>query len=290
MRNLILGTINYYNFEQVSKFIYSIKQTNFKGHICLFAGSHISKKTISLIKMFNIEVLRFKETFPFLQNPHPANFKVLPEPIHIYNYRHFLYFDYLLNNHNRFDNVLITDIKDVFFQKDPFDFKIDNAIHVAMENKNIKLGTCKDNAEWIRSGYGNDILEQMKNEVIVCAGTTIAPVRLMLDYLKRLLEEMSNVNNVFTCADQALHNALLFFNQVKPIKKLDNFNGPILTVGTEPNYQLDKKGRLINEDGSIINTIHQYDRHMELINIMNQKTDPYNIKKYLVKIFYRIPF
>lgn len=290
MKNLILGTINNYNFEHVSKFIYSIRQTSFEGHICMFAGSHISKKTVFLIKKFNIEVIRFTDSFPFLPNPHPDNSKFLPEPIHIYNYRHFLYYDYLLNHQKQYKNVLITDVRDVFFQNDPFDFEIDDTIYVAMENIHINIGSCNDNAEWIRSGYGSDILDQMKNEIIVCAGTTLAPIKLMMEYLKRLLEEMNQVNNVYNCADQALHNAIIFFNQLKPIHKLYNFKGPILTVGSEPNYKLDENNRLINEDGSIINIIHQYDRHPELIDIYNRKTDPYKIKKYLVKAFYRLPF
>ena len=67
---------------------------------------------------------------------------------------------------------------------------------------------------------------------------------------------------------------LLHDGKIDPVEKLRNFEGPILTVGSEQRYELDEKKELVNRDGSKMAVIHQYDRHPELLRIFEKRAIP----------------
>ena len=272
--DLILGTVEHYDFYEFRQFLISLRQTSFRGHICLFVGPGISCGTVRKIRQYDVEVVPYSGGFPFVADPHADAPKSLPEPIHIYNYRHFLYYDYLLKHGRKFHNVLLTDVRDVVFQQDPFEFPMSDRIHVAMENPDIPVGACPWTSQWLLAGYAPEVLERLKDKEMSCAGTTLGPVSHMMRYLKLMLAEIAGMKDPFACADQAAHNLLLHHGKLDPIKKLANFEGPILTVGSEPRYKLNEDNELVNRDGSKIAIIHQYDRHPELLRLFEKRTIP----------------
>ena len=183
--------------------------------------------------------------------------------------------------------MLITDVKDVVFQRDPFGFAVGDRIHVAMENADIPVGSCPWTSHWILAGYPAEVLERLKDEEMSCAGTTLAPVPLMMRYLELMLAEISRMRDAYECADQAAHNLLLHEGKLEPVNRLRNFEGPILTVGTEPRYQLNDDRELVNRDGSAIAVVHQYDRHAELVRIYEEKAIPSASRRWVSKAAFR---
>lgn len=299
MTDLILGTVENYDFYQIEPFLVTLRQSGFAGHLCLFAGPGISRRTIDRIRRGGAEVIAYGPDFPFVGDPHPDSPKSLPNPIYIFNYRHFLYYDYLLKRGDAFANVLITDVKDVVFQDDPFARPVEDRIHVAMESRAIPIGDCYWTSSWILAGYESEALERVKDKEISCAGTTLAPVPLMKRYLQLMLAEIEAMKDAFACADQAAHNLLLHAGKLEPTRRLYNFEGPVLTVGTEADYQLDAQRRLVNRDGSVIAIVHQYDRHRDLIQLVDRKVRPrlasrlaagfvYRWKRRLIRRFARL--
>jgi hypothetical protein len=273
-QDLILGTVEHYDFYEFRRFLISLRQTNFRGHICLFVGPGISRGTVRKIQQYDVEVVPYSGAFPFVADPHADAPKSLPEPIHVYNYRHFLYYDYLLKHGRKFRNVLLTDVRDVVFQGDPFEFPMYDRIHLAMENPDIPVGACPWTSQWLLAGYAPEVLERLKDKDMSCAGTTLGPVPHIMRYLDLMLAEIAGMKDAFTCADQAAHNFLLHDGKLDPVEKLRNFEGPILTVGSELHYELDEEKRLVNRDGSKIAIIHQYDRHPQLLRLFENRTMP----------------
>jgi hypothetical protein len=273
-QDLILGTVEHYDFYEFRRFLISLRQTNFRGHICLFVGPGISRGTVRKIQQYDVEVVPYSGAFPFVADPHADAPKSLPEPIHVYNYRHFLYYDYLLKHGRKFRNVLLTDVRDVVFQRDPFEFPMYDRIHLAMENPDIPVGACPWTSQWLLAGYAPEVLERLKDKDMSCAGTTLGPVPHIMRYLDLMLAEIAGMKDAFTCADQAAHNFLLHDGKLDPVEKLRNFEGPILTVGSELHYELDEEKRLVNRDGSKIAIIHQYDRHPQLLRLFENRTMP----------------
>jgi hypothetical protein len=287
-QDLILGTVENYDFYEFRRFLISLRRTNFRGHVCLFVGPGISRRTIARIRGHDVEVVPYRSKFPFVADPHPDAPKSLPEPIYVFNYRHFLYCDYLLKHGGKFRNVLITDVKDVVFQRDPFDFVVGDRIHLAMENPNIPVGSCPWTSQWILAGYPPEVLERLKDDEMSCAGTTLAPVPLMMRYLELMLAEIAGMKDAYECADQAAHNLLLHEGKLEPVNRLRNFEGPILTVGTEPRYELSDEGDLVNRDGSVIAVVHQYDRHPQLVRIYEEKAVPSAWRRWESKAAFRL--
>lgn len=82
------------------------------------------------------------------------------------------------------------------------------------------------------------------------------------------------MDNAHQHADQPAHNVLVHSGRLEPLAKLRNFEGPILTAGSEPGYELNGEGLLVNRDGSVVALIHQYDRHAELRRLFARKVTP----------------
>jgi hypothetical protein len=288
LRNLILGTADGYGFGKFAHFIRTLRQTGSNAHVCLFLGPNIAASTARRIGRYGVEVIRFADRFPFVADPHPQSPSRLPEPIHVCNYRYFLYYDYLLKAEGAFANVLITDVRDVAFQSDPFDFAIKDRIHVAMERRDVPIGECPWTAPWVRSAYGQEQLDTLSDREMSCSGTTLAPAGPMKRYLKAMLAEIGRMKTVAAYMDQPAHNVLLHRGELEPVERLYNFHGPILTAGTERSFRFDGHGRLVNKDGSLINLIHQYDRHRRLAAVVDRLAYPSRIERTLRRAAARI--
>lgn len=287
-RDLILGIVDNYTIYEISLFLLSLRRTSFEGHLCLFVGPNMGAGTTAWLRRRGAEVIAYTQAFPFVPNPHPNNVRHLPDPIHIYNFRHFLYLDYLLKHRGQFRNVLITDVRDVVFQKDPFDFASEDCIHVAIENTDVRVGACTWTSDWVIRGFGTAALDKVRHSEMSCAGTTIAPVEHMERYLRTLLGMIQQMDDAYESADQAAHNLLLHDGSLEPVKRFYNFRGPMLTVGTEPEYRFNTDGELVNDDGSVINIVHQYDRHVELARFFQRKVRPSPLQRLAARVGHRI--
>jgi hypothetical protein len=100
---------------------------------------------------------------------------------------------------------------------------------------------------------------------IACAGTIIGTTDAIREHLTRinriLLEKQDR-----KAIDQAVHNYLVYKEPAAKLHRFANLGGPVLTmVYIKPKQlQLNGRGQIINSDGSVINALHQYDRHPEL--------------------------
>jgi hypothetical protein len=277
--DLILGIVEEYHWHQIARFLLTLRRTRFSGHLCLFAGPGISSATQHKLKKNGAEVIPYGRRFPFIADPHPDAPKSLPEPTYIFNYRHFLYYDYLLKHGHRFRNVLLTDVKDVVFQKDPFDFPIGDQLYVAMESTSIPIGDCVFTSGWIVAGYGEDVLDELKDKELSCAGTVLGTVEAIRRYLRSMLDQIQQMRDAYDCADQAAHNLMLHRGELQPATRLYNFRGPVATVGTEANMAANDRGQLVNEDESVIAIVHQYDRHPELVRLFDRLAYPSALRR-----------
>lgn len=271
-QNLILGIIDGYHYGHIARFFESLMNTAYKGHVCVFAGPRTDPQAVCRLERIKVEVIRYNDSFPFIEKPHKDNFKSLPNPIHIYNFRHFLYYNYILEHEQDIENVLLTDIRDVFFQNDPFDFAIGSNLYVAMESRDLSIAEDSFNSKWILNGYGRQVLQEVGDNIISCAGTTIGPLAEMKRYLFKMLMDIQLLKDAYHCADQAVHNVLLNRGSLDPVVRLFNEDSPVLTVATLNSsfFDLDEEGYVLNERKQRVNLIHQYDRHPELKKVVNK--------------------
>ena len=286
--NLILSISDNYNYSHLSRFFKSLFKSGFKGKMCLFVGPNTGVHTVRKLQSMGVETIAYKPHFPYIDAPHPDNFKQLPDPIHIYNFRHFLYYDYLLKHEGEFGNVLLTDVRDVVFQKEPFDFPIEQSLYVAMESREKIVGSCPYNSAWVLAGYGQQKLDEMAQHIVSCAGTTLGPLPQIKRYLHTLLTAILTLKDAYGCADQAVHNDLLHTGVLKPVRQLFNDDSPILTVGHEHEFQHDAQGYLLDGQGHRANIVHQYDRHPGLMKIIDKQVFSNPLELYYLKTRFKL--
>ncbi len=85
----------------------------------------------------------------------------------------------------RYDNVLLTDTRDVIFQKDPFDFSFGDTLCCFTELETMVIAdTPSETARWIEQSFGKQELMELSQKPIICAGITIGSARRILEYLE----------------------------------------------------------------------------------------------------------
>ncbi|MHA1299680.1 MAG: hypothetical protein ACTSO9_09615 [Candidatus Helarchaeota archaeon] len=273
-KNLILGVAKGYNYDEIKPFIISLKNSGFEGDLCLFV-SNINMKTYkSLIKQ-GVKLVSFTDEFPFIPNISDIK-RILPNisfnKMDVDCSRYIMYYIYLFIHGKKYSNVMLTDVRDVAFQRDPFDFKHINGLCCFLEDKHMKINKCGVNSGWIKHAFGEKILEEIGHNYISCSGVTIGETSRVMKYLKQMIDWFTQIK-LIRGIDQGIHNYLIYTNQLDEIKLFENEEGPVYTVGhkRKNTFRFNKEGLLINDSGMVINVLHQYDRHDVLIKYVCKK-------------------
>jgi hypothetical protein len=263
-KNLILGTAMHYSFDVIRPFISTLNSTGYSGDVAIFY-SDINERTLARLRRRDLILVPFQTSFPYLEPKLAKHILWADEPrvttINVYSLRYLLAYCYLAEYGAQYHHVMLTDTRDVIFQKDPFDFSIDGKLCCFLEREGASLGGEATNAEWMELAFGRSILEKFYAKPIVCSGVSIGPSDLVIDYLKKLIDLFLAAPGEGWQIDQATHNYLIHDGQLAEIALHANNAGPVLTLGMEDSVLLDRFGSIINTRGDIPNVVHQYDRH-----------------------------
>jgi hypothetical protein len=157
------------------------------------------------------------------------------------------------------DQVLLTDLRDVLFQRDPFEEPLDS-LEVFLEVPNHTLGTEVSNRQWNEALFDPAYLETFGDLTVSCSGTVIGLRADILDYLTAMQSEIIWRRRPLGAADQAIHNYLIRTGRLPGAKVVRNEYGRVLTMFEMPSVQRNAAGELANIDGSVPAVLHQYDR------------------------------
>lgn len=261
--DLILGLAAGYHAGDVRPFLRSLAATGFSGRVVLF----VSPTTRGLAEMGELGA----ETIPFAR---PVECGHVP-----YNaWRFFLYREYL-GGRARLGappgRVLLTDVRDVVFQRDPFSFAWPPGLCVFYEDRVTRLGACPHMTRWTLGHLGPQALERMGQSLVSCSGTLLGDregVRSWLDRLCAMLLPFEPPEaRGMAGYDQAVHNLLLHEGAPCDVTAFHN-DSPVLTLGRlSAPPGLDASGDVLNEGGEPAHIVHQYDRHPALFARMRRR-------------------
>ena len=110
-KNLIISVLVNYKWKIIAPFFRSYVKSGFHNCDCIIFVYNISKSTINKIKSFGVIVYDIPKKFKYKQ---------------VTYFRWKIYNDFLISNKNKYNLVFSTDIRDVFFQKDVFQYYKDN--------------------------------------------------------------------------------------------------------------------------------------------------------------------
>lgn len=268
MKNAILGTIANYHFNDIAPFALSLKNTGYTGELILFYRN-VDQTTLEQLTSLGVTLIPFTDEFPYVTNPNWTQRGVVPavfnRKLHVFSMRYIPYYLYLINCQETYDQLMLTDVRDVVFQKDPFAFPIDGQLCSFLEAENWPIEKSNFNGDEIRLGYGLEAYNQVKQELISCCGTTIEPASLIIKYLEQMIS-LILAGDGSLVLDQGTHNYILYTGLLgdAPIKHWKNHEGPVLTLGYEPKIYYDQNGTVTDKHGRVVNVVHQYDRHFWL--------------------------
>jgi hypothetical protein len=317
MKNLVMGLVKGYSFEQLRPFVASLRATGYSGDICLFYAD-LDERTVNSLREYGVELvpfkfeplnLLFKRVHPYaimnrllklpLDFVYPANelfaslvnlaasgkgderavakYRIAAKFMNVYCVRFPLYYIHLARNRGKYANVMITDVRDVIFQRDPFDFDLGDEVCCFLEDPRELIKDCEYNTKWLNLGIGRGAVEEVGDNVVSCSGVTLGSYRAMMHYLEVMNEQMMRLKSHPNGMDQGVHNYVLYKRQLKGVRLFPNGLGPVLTMGktTDLPTKFDAEGRVLNDDGTIPAVLHQYDRHIELDKLSLEERGDY---------------
>lgn len=276
--DLVMGLAAGYHAGDVRPFLASLRATGFTGRCVLFT-SPTTRDTDRMADM-GADILPFERPPALAHLPCNA-------------LRYFLYLDLLRQAPRPYARVLITDVRDVIFQRAPFSFPWADGLNVTLEDARMTIGACPYMTRWVTGHLGEAAWRALAGRRISCSGTTVGGHAAMLDYLERLTGLLLPFSPAppppqpprspqspggppappigMAGYDQGVHNHLLHGGHLPKVTEHDNA-GPILTLGykaTPP--ATDARGDILNDAGVPAVLVHQYDRMPELFRAVRAR-------------------
>ena len=255
---LILGLAAGYHFGDLRPFAASLAASGFAGR-CVLLVSATTREPEKLIG-FGITPLRFTPPAPLAHLPVNA-------------LRYFLYLEILRQQKQKYRRILLSDVRDVVFQADPFSFAWPEGLCVALEHGGRTVGQCPYTSRWVRQHLGEPALAKLARKPVSCSGATVGSYPAVLDYIVKMIALLLPFTPGAHMAgyDQGVHNQLLHAGAMQDATAYDSA-GPILTLGwrKEP-PPVDGQGNILNDAGVPAHIVHQYDRHPGLHKLVRER-------------------
>lgn len=269
-KNLVLTILHHYNYPLIEPFIKSLKEVGYKDDLVVFISDTTSKTTRKILQKQGITLVEFKNQYPFIGGYEDVFEDISPD-ITINNYRFLLFFKYLVNNPGKYKNVMLTDIRDVIFQKNIFDELADDKIYYFLEDASEVFRTSTLNHKWCLHANGPEITNQIIDENVSCAGITIGSYEQVINYLLYLQSRLKFRDDLHWGLDQGLHNAYIYTIPNQSAVIVPNTQPLILTLGACKTFKWQSNGELVNDLNERYSVVHQWDRFGDLIVSVKRK-------------------
>jgi hypothetical protein len=277
-KDLLIGCASGYKWDQLKYWVKSAKSTNFDGELVLILLS-CDLETVKKLSEEGVEVVLLTEM--------PENgIYEHKTPLAPHVERFFHIYRYLRNFKNKFRYVLMTDVRDVIFQKDPFHW-IENNIEdklLIASSESIQY----ENEPWgnqnLYQTYGPLFHDWHKDREIYNVGI-VAGTSEMIEHLCSQIF-LNSINRQIPIVDQAVYNMMLFQQPyISVTKYTKSIEGWAAQLGTtaDPSkieefrpFLLDSEPmfdgeRVLTVNGEAYYIVHQYDRVSEWKKIIEAK-------------------
>ena len=274
-RNVIIGAARGYSFEQLRPFFLSLSRTTFDGESVLL-WSELNLETRAALQQLGVTLVhigyagngpenpwsRFWPLFRmFAAAPIGSLLKrgIYKKLLNIGTSRFIHALDFLENRTDLYGNVLLSDVRDVIFQDDPFRNQLRCNLVAFLEAPQLKFGEEPNyNDRWIYNNYGMKTLDNLRGFRISCCGTVMGNACSIVEYLRNFVAEIGKLKTLSWGADTSVHNVL-----VRDVMKNDfciseNLER-VATLGNEcfEKIRYDASGLLLGRDGRPVPILHQ---------------------------------
>jgi len=258
-KSLIIGAFTNYNYNQLKPWVESIGETGFSGDKVMIAFNS-SKETIDKLS---------DQGFIIVQ---AAQSKL---PIHV---ERFVYIhNFLKENYQNYQYVITTDVKDVYFQKDPTEWLEKNlgrgSMNIVAGSEGLRYRDEPWGNENLMQTFGPYVHEEFKNNLIYNVGVLGGRAEYIKDLCLNIF--LSATNRPIPIVDQAVFNVLIQTQPYLDTTLLANQeDGWACHAGTtvdpskivafrpflEEREPIFEDGIVKTHDGTPFTIVHQYDR------------------------------
>jgi hypothetical protein len=199
-KDLIISGASNYGWKELQYWVNSIKKTGFQGDIVI-AATNISAENINKLAKEGVNVFAYgtKTNWGFenqnKQAPHVERFIFI--------------WDYLRRNPDTYRYVVVTDARDVIFQKDPTEFlqkKLLTKSYIASSE-----GLAYQDEPWgnknLLDTFGPFVYDELKDKLIYNVGTIAGFYEEVKDLILQLF--FQSVNRPIPIVDQAVYNFMI---------------------------------------------------------------------------------
>ena len=266
-RELVFSLGASYKYHHLKPLFKTLKNTGYKGRFVFFYND-MDAHVVNRLAKFGFELIPFSYEYPYLKDETITQFVTAAPNFqpHPKTLRYILYEAFLKANADQFDKICVCDSRDVVFQNPPFKgLKLDG-VHCALEDKSQTICTNYFNSLWIKSAFGNEVLNQIADKPIICSGTTVGTTHNILTYLGQMIETIKVVKDQ-GCKDQGIHNYLIHSGKVDHVVLHPDDEGPFTTLSSfkEDEMIIIEKGKVLGKNHNVVNILHQYDRYWKLL-------------------------
>jgi len=279
-KSLIIGAFTGYNYNQLKPWVESIKESGFTGDKVMLVGNASEDTVTELIK----------QGFELLHLPQIPNC-----PIHVARFVGI--YNYLRDNWKKYDYVITTDVKDIYFQTDPEEWLKCNLgdKKLVAGSESIKYKDEPWGDDNLKETYGPYVYSMFKDNEIYNVGTIGGTSEYVKDLVFNIF--VNAINRPIPIVDQAVYNVLI---QTQPYKDVTLFASQSLgwacQAGTtvDPNKiesfrPLLTEKEPVFEDGIVKTSlsepfciVHQYDRVPEWKKFVSQKFNQQDESEYII--------
>ena len=255
-KNLIMGIVKGYGWLEIEPFFVSWQRNSNEADCIIFYD--------------DVSAWTEKHLYKFAEKKGNGNLRFIKIPEIFKNrlvidFRCSIYKQFLQDNQNKYNQALLTDVRDVIFQDNLFNYYEKYESYLGYSTESLTLAE-PTNAGWITKFFGVEEYEKLKNNNIICNGTIWGTCRELINFLQKM-EDMIKLKQYWG-VDQAIANYIIY-NKLLPIDNMiknDVNTGLVFTNGYSPTSI--KNGKILNLSGKIPAVVHQYDRHIEMNNFI----------------------
>ena len=248
-KNLIIGGFTHYGINELKPWVLSAKEVAGDNDVVLVYGN-ASKETLDWLTGIGVKIA------PMINVPNI--------PIHVLR---FLSLYEFLHQNNDYEFVVATDVKDVYFQSDPFEHLISEKLIIASEGLKYK------DEPWgnqnLYQAYGPYVYEKFKYNEIFNVGTFGGQAEYVKDMFFHIFTNA--INRPIPICDQAVFNVLINTQPYKDIvtktvswaceagtvadpTKINDFRPNLMCY--EPTFE----NGIVKYSHIVFPIVHQYDR------------------------------
>lgn len=274
-----------YNYTEKNYHIFfnTLRKTNYSGDIYFLTHNELDNTTLKYLKDKNSLYIKLCEFWPYYSQNN-SKFpiekeklvKIVPKlvlsgKLKFIILRYIIIYVFLMNYNNNYEYILCTDLKDIIFQRDPFNWNIPNGVVLFEESRTLMIKENQCNLFWMES-INKKYSKKISSSYIINGGVVFCTILECKKFLE-LYIKIANESKVENPNDQSIINIITYYkNNNIDIFLYVNYLGPVRTMAlergqplcTKNNYNylnnsnvlVNKENVVLNIDGSIPHILH----------------------------------